>query len=117
MLAGVVGLEAVAGGSVLGLDGAFVLGVCTPEFVLGRFAPLPAAPAWIGICGVAVWFELSLGFTTAGVALLPFDPLQAPIASSPSAPNQVDAPRKYMIFLRMPDPLYARTGAATTENL
>jgi hypothetical protein len=105
MLAGVVGVEALAGVGLLGLAGvAFMLGTAELELFAGMLAPVPAVPDAIGISDVdAGVFESLLGFVTT-VAFAPpsSEPLQAQIPSSPNATVQVDAPRKYMIFLRMP---------------
>jgi hypothetical protein len=119
MLAGVIGFDALAGG-VIGVEGvAFVPAVGEFELVLGRLAPLPAAPDVIGVSGdVGGLFELLLGFvTTTGSSLPPSDPPHAQIPSSPIATAHLDALRKYMIFLRMPWPSIRPAGGVHNEGM
>jgi hypothetical protein len=117
MVAGVIGFDALTGGTI-GVKGvALEPAVGEFELVLGRLAPLPAAPEVIGVSGdVGVLFELLLGFvTTVASSLPPSDPPHAHIPSSPIATAHLDAPRKYMIFLRMPWPSIRPVGVVHNE--
>jgi hypothetical protein len=119
MLAGVEGLDAEVGG-VLGFEapedeGPLDIGV--EGLVLETLAPLPAAPDPIGLVGVAdAGVELLLGFVTTVVVSEPSSDPHAHRPSRLSAIATLDAPRKYMIFLRMPWHPYAPERAFTTSE-
>lgn len=104
MLAGVVGFDAAVGG-VEGFEpeaeGPLDIGDEDPT--AGKLAPLPAAPDPTEVIGVLeVVFEFVLGFVTTVAAPGPSSDPHAHRPSRLSAITDLDAPRKYMIFLRMP---------------